>query len=234
MPAKVSILVAGYNYFAHLFNIRTMLTKLSEQVNVDVIFVDDYSTDGSFEEISSFKFNILKIFRNNKNLGLTQSLNIAASYATGDIFLRWDVDDYFTESRVAEVQSANSSGFNFHVMDAISIMPCGRFIKKISVPRRKMTSKFVAFRRNPFVHGGTSFSKDLFFSHGGYDTHFKYSQDYELWTRFLCDKNLKLKKLNSIYHLLIHNESISATKKETQRNYFLQARQRYWKEHLLC
>lgn len=232
MSVKVSILVAGYNYLAHLNNIRAVLKKLCQQDNVEVIFVDDHSTDGCYLQIQSFKFDILKIVKNGENLGLTKSLNIAAQYATGDIFVRWDVDDSFDDDRISEVRLADSCGFNFHVMDAICINSNGHIINRLLVPKSKMLSRFVALRRNPFIHGGTSFRRELFFMNDGYNEDYKYAQDYEFWTRLLQFKDLRLKKISAKYRLLIHNESISSLKKDAQRHYFLSARKKYWRNIL--
>ena len=234
MFINISVLVAGYNYLEHLDNIFAMLKSLVHHDDLEIVFVDDFSTDGSYEKITDLKYNKLKIVRNTENSGLTKSLNIAANVAVGQIFVRWDVDDKFDQCRITEIRHADSCGFNFQVMDAVGITATGRVVKKISVPKSETVAKLIAFRRNPFVHGGTSFRRELFFKFGGYNSDYVYAQDYELWTRLLCDKSLKLKKIKSIYHLLIHQGSISMTKKDAQRSYFEQARKNYWRHQLLC
>ena len=91
MFINISVLVAGYNYLEHLDNIFAMLKSLVHHDDLEIVFVDDFSTDGSYEKITDLKYNKLKIVRNTENLGLTKSLNIAANVAVGQIFVRWDV-----------------------------------------------------------------------------------------------------------------------------------------------
>lgn len=233
MYARFSILVAGYNYLEHLENVDRMLATFDEQGDVEVIFIDDCSVDGSYKIIQSMRYSSLKVIRNRKNLGLTKSLNLAAEHANGEIFVRWDVDDYFEPTRLTEIRLAHDAGFNFHVMDAFAWSRDGGILGKLKVPNSKSLARVIAFKRNPFIHGGTSFSRDLFCKHGGYDSCYRYAQDYELWTRFLRDKKLRLKRLTTKYYLLKHCKSISVANKNAQNDYFERARRKYWKGLLI-
>jgi tetratricopeptide (TPR) repeat protein len=70
--------------------------------------------------------------------------------------------------------------------------------------------------RNPFVHSSTMFRKDAVFKIGLYDENFNYSQDYELWSRFLLfykGKNLKA----FLHYWRKHDTGSSVTDSERQK-----------------
>jgi spore coat polysaccharide biosynthesis protein SpsF (cytidylyltransferase family) len=68
----------------------------------EYILIDDHSSDSTFELMSYIALknnkNNISCFRNQKNLGLSSSSNIALSKARGKYIIRLDSDDYFTET----------------------------------------------------------------------------------------------------------------------------------------
>ncbi len=63
-------------------------------VYIEYIVVDDCSKDHSLKEIVPY-LNKVKLFRNNENIGLSSSSNIALKQARGRYIVRLDADDYF-------------------------------------------------------------------------------------------------------------------------------------------
>ncbi|SHM19129.1 glycosyltransferase EpsE [Flavobacterium chilense] len=64
-------------------------------VNFEFIIVDDFSTDGTYEkllELASKDFRI-KLFRNEMNSGIVETLNFALSKSKGEYIVRMDGDD---------------------------------------------------------------------------------------------------------------------------------------------
>ncbi len=72
-------------------NIGELLDNCLESVentsyeNFEVVFVDNASTDGSYEDVQS-KFNF-RIFRNPKNLGFVGGNNVGAKFCKGDVIV---------------------------------------------------------------------------------------------------------------------------------------------------
>lgn len=66
----------------------------------EYLLVDDFSTDKTSFMMSRFAsiYPNSKWFRNEKNLGLASSSNIALSHARGKYIIRLDADDYFIKS----------------------------------------------------------------------------------------------------------------------------------------
>ncbi len=93
----VSIIVPTYNEKENLKNLLSRLTALflGKKVEYELIFIDDYSTDGTWEELEKIKENLnfpIKIFRKLGPDGKAYSLIEGCQKATGDILVMIDAD----------------------------------------------------------------------------------------------------------------------------------------------
>ena len=91
---KVSFLICVFNGERYLD--KTLLSiKNQTYKNYEIIIVNDASTDNSLSIIRKYNkiFHNYKVINNNKNLGLTKSLNIGAKVAKGEWLARLDADD---------------------------------------------------------------------------------------------------------------------------------------------
>ena len=92
---KVSVIVPVYNSEIYL---RDCLESLLNQTltELEIILVDDASTDKSFEIIVEYKnkYPKIKIFKSEQNKGQGASRNIGMSLATGEYIGFLDSDDY--------------------------------------------------------------------------------------------------------------------------------------------
>lgn len=78
--------------------IETAIQSVINQKEIDIeyILIDDFSKDKTpmiMAEYSS-KYSFIKFIRNEKNIGLASSCNIALSNAKGEFLFRLDADDY--------------------------------------------------------------------------------------------------------------------------------------------
>ena len=98
---KVSILVAVYNGEAWL---SRCLNSLFAQTytNIEIICVDDASTDNSLQLIKEFaqKHDNLKYLSNSINCGQAVSRNRAFDVSTGDYVLMVDCDDWLSKDAI--------------------------------------------------------------------------------------------------------------------------------------
>jgi GT2 family glycosyltransferase len=87
---KVSIIVVSFNSMPH---IETCLTSLHKQdyKNIEVIFVDNGSTDGSLDYARS-RFPSLVIVANKTNLGYIGGINSGVAVATGEYIAPLNID----------------------------------------------------------------------------------------------------------------------------------------------
>ena len=98
---KVSIIMTVYNksnYVEH--SINSVLRQSYK--NIELIIVEDCSTDNSLNIINKFqKIHNIKILTNKINLGCYASRNIGISMSSGDIIGFQDADDYTLEHRIS-------------------------------------------------------------------------------------------------------------------------------------
>jgi glycosyltransferase involved in cell wall biosynthesis len=100
MAIRVSIVVTSYNYARYLG--QTIDSALSQTYpDVEVIVVDDGSTDSSPEIIRGYGDRVKPLFRANGGQAAAQNAGFAAS--SGDIVLILDSDDYLYPDAIASV-----------------------------------------------------------------------------------------------------------------------------------
>lgn len=92
--AKFSILIAHYNNYHYFLDCYKSLQNQSYQ-NFEIVLVDDYSTDGSYEKLLDLAVEDqrLKIFRNHENKGVGFTKRKCLEMASGEICGFVDPDD---------------------------------------------------------------------------------------------------------------------------------------------
>ena len=92
---KVSVIIPVYNGEKHL---RQCLDSVCNQTlqDIEIICVDDGSTDSSYEILQEYKENDarVQIFKQ-QNLYAGAARNLGKSHATGEYLVFWDCDDFF-------------------------------------------------------------------------------------------------------------------------------------------
>ena len=111
----VSVLIGNYNY--EKFIDKAINSALNQTYpNIEVIVVDDGSTDGSLEIIANYKERIISVLKENGGQASTFNAGFAASQ--GDIICLLDSDDVFLSEKIAEVVEAfefnKDLGWCFH------------------------------------------------------------------------------------------------------------------------
>lgn len=90
---KISIVIPVYN---EVKSLRAILEKVRKApvmgFEKEILVVDDASTDGSWELLTSLKWRNLKIYRHERNKGKGAALRTAFPHTTGDIVLIQDAD----------------------------------------------------------------------------------------------------------------------------------------------
>ncbi|GIV33727.1 MAG: hypothetical protein KatS3mg031_1262 [Chitinophagales bacterium] len=96
---KISVLMPAYNAAAYIHKaIETILSQTYH--NLELLIIDDCSTDNTLSVIRSFNDPRLKWYRNEKNLGYLKTCNKLFDLAEGDFIAFQDADDYSDPSRL--------------------------------------------------------------------------------------------------------------------------------------
>ena len=88
---KLTIIIPVYN---EIKSINILLNKvLKQNIDKQIILIDDYSKDGSREEIlTNFRDRVDKIILHEKNLGKGAAIISAKNYIQGDYVIIQDAD----------------------------------------------------------------------------------------------------------------------------------------------
>ncbi len=95
----VSVLIPVYNTEKY---IKDSVDSIISQTysNLEIIVVDDASTDSTYSILSSYNDPRLRLYRNETNLYIAENRNKAISYATGKYIVWQDADDISLPTRV--------------------------------------------------------------------------------------------------------------------------------------
>ena len=193
MP-KISVLMGAYNCSK---TIAESLKSIQAQTFADweIIICDDGSTDNSVEVIQEFckEDPRIKLILNDKNYGLSYTLNHCLKYATGEYCARMDGDDLCDslrfERQISFLEENLEYGFVSTTMK--------RFDEKgvyqtppIQPPYEPTAKDFV--KGSPFCHGPVMIRREAYLAVEGYRVRKETLgvEDYDLWFR-LYAKGIK-------------------------------------------
>ena len=190
--------------------------------NIEILILDDASTDNTFEILSELADSDrrIKLYKNQKNIGLTKSLNKLISFANGSYIARQDSDDYSEKNRIElqiqhiELQNLDASTTRAKILNSNRKIPGLSYY----IPY-KLSMRY----KNPFIHGTLIISKKIINNLGNYDENFYFAQDYKLMKDFL-NAGYKVRSLSKTLYYLNTKNNISQNNKDEQNYYFECAR----------
>lgn len=165
---------------AHLASVFSQSTPASEVV----VVVDRQTSRAERRDLSASQPRVRFVFNEN-NVGLTRSLNVAIAVAEGDVLFRLDDDDICHPTRFERQLAV----LREHGGDIVCSFALGRRAGSsqsswlIDHAVDDAALKHELARRNVIVHSTLGFTRDAIDRLGGYDTHFRYAQDYALHLR---------------------------------------------------
>lgn len=99
----VSVIISNYNYGRFITEaIESVLNQTYS--NVELIVVDDGSTDNSRDIIQSYGKRLISVFQENSGQGA--AFNAGLAQANGDIICFLDADDYYRQNKLEKVVAA--------------------------------------------------------------------------------------------------------------------------------
>lgn len=183
----------------------------------EFLILDDHSTDSTYQIMKEYE-NLdkrVKVFKNNRNIGLTSSLNKLISESKYEYIARQDSDDVSLENRFAvQKDLLDTYNYDFCITRA-RIKNTSKKIPKFSI---YLPDKIVIKYKNPFIHGTLMIKKIVLLERGSYNERFYYAQDYELFWDLLKQKK-KYAFINEIHYELNMENNISSLKKTEQKYY---------------
>jgi len=169
----------------------------------------------------------IRVISNEKNIGLTKSLNFALDIAQGEYIARMDADDVSYPKRLEEqVKFLDENPDHILVGTWAEIIDeDGKKIREVKYPCENEVIQRELIKYNPFFHSSIMFRKGIY-----YNENFRYAQDYELYFRLTKGWDDGKKKLANIPLFLQQyretSNSITSSKNREQIGYVIIAKLR--------
>jgi glycosyltransferase involved in cell wall biosynthesis len=204
---KVSIILPTYNGENYIQqSIDSCLNQ--NYKNIELIIVDDASTDKTLEIIKSYKDERIKYLRHETNKGLPQALNTGFARATGE-YLTWTSDDNYYANEAIEKM------LYFLENKKCSFVYCDYYKFKDENPSNTQEEIRLSdvLRLEDYNGVGACFlySRKVKEYIRDYDPDTFLAEDYDYWIR--VSKKFSMCHLNvPLYYYRVHKESLYASK----------------------
>ena len=220
---KVTVLMSVYNGEKYL---QEAVDSILGQTFKDFEFliVNDGSTDKTGKILESYNDPRIKIINNEKNIGLTKSLNKGLKLARGEYIARQDADDISMPERLEkEVEFLNQNRSAGLVgTDYLIINEKGKVVHIVKCLNGSRELRIKLLEGNQFGHGSVMLRRECIGKVGTYREEFKFAQDYDLCLR-IAEVYDVANISEPLYKWRIDSKSISVAKKALQDKYALLA-----------
>lgn len=212
----VSVIVPAYNRVKYIE--ETVNSVLGQSYpDIEIIVVDDGSTDGTFELLETFFRRgdiVLLSHADRENRGQSASINVGLRKACGDFVAILDSDDYYARNSIQILVDAISQDCSVGMVygSGEAVDSEGRFLGYRTLPKdhvadgdpnRLLLDCYIA------LPGGALTRSAVFDAVGEFEETFRASQDHDMalrifeatQVRFICDV---------IFYYRKHSEAISS------------------------
>jgi|GEM_PF-1517701 len=163
--------------------IRVFLQEKEIALEILVV-IDNPEMDSHELETLAGQDNRLHLHRNERNLGLTKSLNVGLALSQGDIIVRNDDDDMPSRERLRHIRDRFATPeIDFAYSYATGRAESGTSTWSIRGPIRDVEIKRCLKKRNFIVASTVAYRRSRVIGIGGYNEAFRFAQDYELYLR---------------------------------------------------
>ncbi len=167
---QVTVFITAYN--SAMYIEQAIQSVLNQTVkDIEVIVVDDGSTDNTQEVLSKIDDSRLRVLTNTTNQGIVYSRNLALTEARGDFLAVLDSDDVALSDRLEKQLNAFAQRKNLALLGgrAYVIDDLGNLQGEIPhSPSGSDRNKAALFFENPFVHSSVMMRMSVFREVGGY------------------------------------------------------------------
>ena len=186
---KVSVVIPNYNYLNYL---KAAITSVLSQdyPNVELIVVDDGSTDGSIEYLRSLENKIILLVQ--PNSGQSCARNFGLLQSTGEFICFLDADDYWDKTKISkqvdllikESVDLVYSGVNLVTEDGARITETLKpsYAGEIARVYQKYPARGIVLLGS----SNAIFRKSLIHKSGIFDVNISVSSDWDFFRRY-CD-----------------------------------------------
>lgn len=218
-PALVSVIVPLYN--AESYVTAALTSLLSQQVALEVIVVNDGSTDRSLERVKAISDSRLRLI-DSPAKGIAAALNAGLAAAQGEFLVRCDADDLYPAGRILQQVEWLSQHPEFGAVCGgyAAVDPKGAALVEFndSGLAEEITSELSAgFVRTHFCTYAlrTEAARAI----GGFRSYFTTGEDIDFQLR-LAEACRVWYQPGVHYHYRLHQSSITHTRSTAEREFF--------------
>lgn len=182
---RVSILMPVYNVAPYLREAMDSILTQTFQ-DFELIVLDDCSPDNSSEILDTYTDERIVRYRGEKNMGLSNVLNVGMAMARGEFIARMDSDDLSTPERlVTQVAYLDAH-------PEVDLCSCGMelfgakqatWVREMNVEDVKITALF----HSPILHASSMWRRASFERVGlRFLQEMVPAEDYDMWTRAMA------------------------------------------------
>ena len=220
---KVTVLMSVYNGEKYL---QEAIDSILRQTFKDFEFliINDGSTDKTGEILESYNNPRIKIINNEKNIGLTKSLNKGLRLARGEYIARQDADDISMPERLEKEVEFLEMHQDYAVVGTFAkiINENSEILYFLERPVEDLKIREIFKKDNCIIHGSSMIRRACLSDTGFYNELIIRSQDYELWLRL--SKKYRLANIPKyLYIWRKHDENIEAKYVGEQKIYVILA-----------
>jgi glycosyltransferase involved in cell wall biosynthesis len=202
----VSIILPTYNGSQYL---RQSIESCRKQTypDIELIIVDDASTDMSPEIIKSYDDPRIQYVRHSKNKGLPSALNTGLANSKGE-YLTWTSDDNrYLPNAIKEMKDALFENRNADLVYA------DYWIHGMETNERELRrlSDALDLKGRNSVGPCFLFTRRVYQALGGYDSRYKFVEDYEYWIR-MHERFRAIHCPCPLYIYRMHSKSLTYTR----------------------
>ncbi len=225
MSKLVSIIIPCYNQEKYITD-AIMSAENQTYKDIEIVFIDDCSTDSSLEVVNDLKnkYSNIVVLKNETNLGVVDSRNNAIDVAKGFYILPLDGDDTIEPT---------------YIEDAVKVFEEKPYVGFVYCKARKFGAvnedwNLPKFNKESFIFGNcivnsSLFRKSDFIKLGKYKSYmYSWTEDYDLWMSFV-EAGLLPYRIDKILYNHREFDNGSRTQLTTKDPYF--ARREYLLHH---
>lgn len=221
---KVSVLMSVYNGEKYLCEAIDSILNQNFK-DFEFLIIDDCSTDGSADIIRSYTDPRIRLIQNEKNIGLTRSLNKGLKLANAQYIARMDADDISLPNRF-EKQVRFLQENPAHVAVGCWILWVDRdgdpIRQEYQVPSHEEIERIFLRGRGGLPHAAAMFRREAAGAVGDYGREFECAQDVDLFLRL--GEHGRLANLQEVlYKVRGHLNSVCLTKHTIQKKWAYEA-----------
>ena len=202
----ITVYITNRNYYKFLNDaIKSVLNQTYK--NIELIIIDDGSTDKSREIIKKYENKgICRAIYNSKPRGLIKSSNLAIKASKGSYVIRLDADDYLDENAISILFSSINQDKNIALVYSDYYLVDEK--KLILSQEKQLYRSDREFNDTPVLAACCLIRKNAIFSVNLYDERFKRQDGYDIWYKLI--KNFKIKHVSlPLFYYRRHNSNLT-------------------------